>query len=285
MRREAAHRPRKRFSQHFLTPQWAQRVVAVIAPAPGDVFLEIGPGTGALTSPLAATGVPVVAIEIDRDLAAELAARLPRNVTIVTGDVLKTDVTSLVTGLAPTGPPAAMAASPKRRYRVVGNLPYHVTSPILFHLIELWRRDRLFADATLMVQREVAERLAARPGTKAWGALSIHAQMHADTAVLLTLPPGAFRPAPKVHSAVVRFTFREPRVRLADEPLFDAMVRALFSQRRKTLTNALKAFDPRGPAAVGAAGLDGRRRPETLTLEELGALAGALAAAKRPVVL
>ena len=139
-------------------------------------------------------------------------------------------------------------------------------------------------DATLMVQREVADRLEAVPGTGDYGVLSISVQLHADVRRLLTLPPGAFRPAPKVHSAVVRLTFRAPTVAIGDEGQFEAMVRSMFTQRRKTLANALAAFaEGRGQRAADvlrAAGIDPRRRPETLTLEELALLAARFAAAR-----
>src|SRR5688572_26485975 len=123
-------RSRKRFGQHFLAPPWARKVVAAISPAPGDVFLEIGPGTGALTLPLAETGVPFLAIDIDRDLVKDLAARVPPNVTLISADVLQTNVMSLLRGIAPQGPPVAgSAASQDRRFRVAGNLPYNVATP------------------------------------------------------------------------------------------------------------------------------------------------------------
>jgi 16S rRNA (adenine1518-N6/adenine1519-N6)-dimethyltransferase len=280
------HRPRKRFGQHFLLPAWAERVVRAIAPTPGDVFIEIGPGTGALTLPLSATGVPVLAVEIDRDLASALAARAPGNVTLVSGDVLETDVLGLVAGLEPTHPPDhPNVLGPPRRVRVVGNLPYNLSSPILFFLIDLYRRHGTLADATLMVQREVAERLVAEPGTKAYGVLTVSAHLHTRIHRLLDLPPGAFRPVPKVRSAVIRLDFVAPLARVTDERFFDRMLRALFAGRRKMLANAAKALATDGPAIVQAAGLDGRRRPETLQVTEFVRLAEAFAARGRPPVL
>jgi 16S rRNA (adenine1518-N6/adenine1519-N6)-dimethyltransferase len=275
-RRPQAERPalprRRRFGQHFLSPEWAQKVVRGIAPAPGDAFLEIGPGTGALTLPLAASGAPILAVEIDRDLAAHLATRVPANVTLMTADFLQQDVIPFLTGLEPQRPPGS-ATRVARRVRIVGNLPYNLSSPILFRLIDLYRQHGLFADATLMVQREVAERLAARPGTKAYGTLTVSAQVHTRITPLLQLPPGAFRPAPRVHSTVVRLEFGPPSVRILDEALFDRLVRALFGARRKMLGNALKQFDPRGADVLARSGLDGRRRPETLEVAEFGRLA------------
>jgi 16S rRNA (adenine1518-N6/adenine1519-N6)-dimethyltransferase len=267
------HRPRKRFGQHFLAPEWANKVVHAIEPSALDMFLEIGPGAGALTLPLAATGLPILGVEIDRDLAAGLAARVPPNVTLMTADIMKTDVVPFLTGLEPQRPAADRQAVRPRRVRAVGNLPYNLSSPILFRLIDLNRRHAVFADATLMVQREVADRLVAKPGTKAYGVMSVSVQMHAQVTRVLDLPPGAFRPAPKVHSTVVRLEFGPPAANVGDEKLFDRLVRALFSARRKTLSNALKQFDRRGPDVLDRSGFDGRRRPETLQVTEFARLA------------
>jgi 16S rRNA (adenine1518-N6/adenine1519-N6)-dimethyltransferase len=160
--------------------------------------------------------------------------------------------------------------------RVAGNLPYNVSSPILFRLVDVHRREGLLKDATLMVQREVAARIAAPPGGREYGVLSILVQLHADARVVLTLPPGAFRPQPKVHSAVVRLRFRPPAVALADEEAFEAMVRSMFTQRRKTLANALRPYAASvggdAGAALAAAGIVPQRRPETLQLPELARL-------------
>jgi len=281
------HRPRRRFSQHFLLPAWADKVVKAIDAQPGDVFLEIGPGKGALTLPLADSGLPILAVEIDRDLASDLAAVVPSNVTLLTGDALKLDVTPYLTGLEPQRALDAQASGspPRRRFRVVGNLPYQISSPILFHLIHLHRTQRLFTDATIMVQREVADRLTARPRTRDYGVLSIDAQMHARITRLLELPPGAFRPPPKVRSTVIRLVFGDPAARVSDEKLFHALVRAMFSQRRKTLQNALKPFDQTAPAVLALAGIDGQRRPETLDVTEIAKLADLFATVRRPPVL
>ena len=278
-------RPRKRFGQHFLSSEWAQKVVNAIAPQRGDVFLEIGPGTGALTMPLAESGAPILAVEIDRDLAADLATRVPANVTLMTADFLASDVLPFLSGLDPQRPAQSGGGSQPRRLRVVGNLPYNLSSPIIFRLIDLYRRHGAFTDATLMVQREVADRLAARPGTKAYGVLTVSVQLHTRVSLVLDLPPGAFRPAPRVRSSVVRLEFGPPSARIPDEPLFDRMVRGLFSARRKMLANALKQFDPRGQAVLTASGLDGRRRPETLQVTELARLAELFASTDRPPVL
>ena len=265
-------RARKRFGQHFLEPAWADKLIAAIEPGAGDRFLEIGPGPGALTLRLAPRVAHLTAVELDRDMAAALAPRLPPNVDLIEADFLQVDLSPLF-GAGPL--------------RVAGNLPYNVASPIVFRLLETARRahDRgsssPISDATIMVQREVADRIQAAPGTGDYGVLSIGVQLHADVRRLLTLPPGAFRPQPRVHSAVVRLAFRPPPVTIRDHAVFEAMVRSMFTQRRKKLVNALAAFaEARGgeaAAVLEAAGIDPGRRPETLQLTELARLADRLA--------
>ena len=263
-------RARKRFGQNFLVPVWADKVVAAIAPAATDVFLEIGPGPGALTRPLAARAKEVIAFEIDRDLVDVLTRSTPPNVTVQSGDFLHVTARQLSTENW------ALRTAP---LRVAGNLPYNVASPIMFKLVELHDAGIPLADATLMLQREVADRLTAVPGTKDYGVLTILIGHHASAERLLALPPGAFRPVPKVRSALVRLRFHAPEPPARDEALFAAMVQALFTRRRKTLVNALLAFAGTGripPArALTTAGLDGRRRPETLTIAELVRLSDA----------
>jgi 16S rRNA (adenine1518-N6/adenine1519-N6)-dimethyltransferase len=260
-------RARKRFGQHFLQPAWADKLVEAIEPRPSDRFLEIGPGPGALTLRLAPRVAHLTAIEIDRDLAGALRSQLPENVELVEADFLALDLRAVLDG---------------RPARVAGNLPYNISSPILFRLIEAARTSpELLRDATLMVQREVADRLAAAPGTRDYGVLSVSTQLHADVRRVMTLPPGAFRPPPKVHSAVVRLRFRPAPVALADPAVFEAMVRSMFTLRRKTLANALQPYAvSRGTTAAGvlaAAGIEPVRRPETLALPELARLADILA--------
>lgn len=246
-------------------------MVRTIDVQPQDVLLEIGPGAGAITLPLAETGAPILAVEIDRDLARELANQVPANVSLITADFLKTDVLSYLTALQPNRPPGSPADAP-RRFRVVGNLPYNLSSPILFRLIDLSRQHGVFTDATLMVQREVADRLVAKPGKKDYGVLSIFAQIHADIDRRLDVPPTAFTPPPKVRSSVIRMTFRRSPVRIVDEALFERLVKGAFSQRRKTLSNALKPLEPTAPAVLALAGIDGKRRPETLSLDDFARL-------------
>jgi 16S rRNA (adenine1518-N6/adenine1519-N6)-dimethyltransferase len=283
-----APRARRRFGQHFLAPAWARRIVQAVDPQPGDVFLEIGPGRGALTLPLAASGAPILAVEIDRDLVAQLAEQVPRNVTVMTGDVLETDVLPVLRGLEPQHPPdaARLSGGPqRRRYRIVGNLPYNIASPILFRMLEWHQRERLFADAVVMLQKEMADRLVAKPGTKDYGILTVLFSRHATITRLFDLPPGAFSPAPKVHSTVLRLAFGPPAVKVVDDALFERMVRTMFGKRRKTLVNALRDFDRTAPAVVALAGLDARRRPETLDLQELARLADLFSSVHRPPVV
>jgi len=268
-------RARRRFGQHFLEPAWVQKLVAASGIGPEDSVLEIGPGRGAITQPLAARAKRLLAVEVDRDLAHELEhAGLP-NVTVITSDVLSVDlVPSLTTWLgAPPGP--------SHPVRVVGNLPYNISSPILFALLRLASATNGLTDALLMLQKEVADRLVAKPGTGEYGVLTVLTRVHADVTRVLALPPGAFRPPPKVQSSVVRISFRPPSVEIASEDLFVQMVRTMFTQRRKTLANALKPFaTDRGLAAevpLRAVGIDPKRRPETLALEEMAALSNAFA--------
>jgi 16S rRNA (adenine1518-N6/adenine1519-N6)-dimethyltransferase len=253
---------KKRYGQHFLEPAWADKLIAAIDPQPDDRFLEIGPGPGALTLRLAPRVDQLTAVELDPAMVRSLESRLPGNVTLLQGDFLNFDLSSLESTIP---------------LRVAGNLPYNVSSPILFTLIDAHRRRHALRDATVMVQREVAERILAPPGGREYGVLSILIQLHADVRLLLSLPPGAFRPPPRVRSSVIHLRFRPPAVALADEPAFAAMVRSMFTQRRKTLSNALRPYaDSRGQSATDAltaASIDPRRRPETLQLIELARLA------------
>ena len=274
---------RKRFGQHFLEPAWVAKLIEAIAPGAGEPFVEIGPGRGAITWPLVERSGRVLAIEVDRDLVAALRSRDSAGLTVIQGDVLDADLPALV---EPWQQAPMDAAHP---VRLVGNLPYNISSPILFKLLQTAARTHGLVDASLMLQREVADRLRARPGTKEYGVLTVLTALHADVVPLLSLPPGAFRPPPKVSSAVVRLIFRPPTVALSDEAIFTRMVRTMFTQRRKTTANALKPFaEPlgvRSTEALEAAGLDGRRRPETLQLVELARLADVFASAADRAVL
>ena len=266
---------RKRFGQHFLEAAWVAKVVACIGPAPGELFLEIGAGAGQLTLPLAAAGAEVVAVEKDRRLAAHLRAIVPASVRVVTGDVLDQDLARLVDE-AGSGRPTGTA-------RVAGNLPYNLSTPILRRLTNTQHRHGCFADATLMLQREVADRVVGQPGSRDYGPLAILTGTAAQAERVLTLPPGAFRPPPRVRSAVVALRFRPSPAPVANRELFEQLVRTLFSHRRKTVLNAL------GPLArdvsrvsprelLERAGVASDRRPATLDPTELARLADALAA-------
>jgi 16S rRNA (adenine1518-N6/adenine1519-N6)-dimethyltransferase len=262
-------RARKRFGQHFLESAWVSKLIAAIRPAPNELFVEIGPGTGQLTLPLAASGARVLAIEVDRDLSADLRRHAPSNVQIITGDILSQDLAGLVA--------AAAAPDASRPVRVVANLPYNLSSPILFQILETQRTSQCFRDATLMMQREVADRVISSPGSRTYGPLAILTRLAADAQRVFSLPPGAFRPPPRVRSAVVSLSFRPQQVTIANLDLFERMVRSLFTLRRKTMLNALgpvasalSALTPR--ELLDRAGLDSQRRPETLDLEELATL-------------
>jgi 16S rRNA (adenine1518-N6/adenine1519-N6)-dimethyltransferase len=266
-RRSALPRPRKRFGQHFLEPAWVAKLIDALNPAPTDSFLEIGPGRGALTMPLAPNVGRLLAIEIDRDLAAMLSAQVPSHVRIVTADFLKVDLDTVL-------------RDEPRPMRVVGNLPYNVSSPILFKLLSGADEGRVFRDATLMLQKEVADRLVASPGTADYGSLAIQVALLAGVERLLTLPPGAFRPSPKVTSAVVRLTFHPRSADVGDPTVFERIVRGLFQQRRKTILNALKpvaeGFGRSAASIVERAGVDPSRRPETLTVDDIARLSRAV---------
>src|SRR5688572_491883 len=267
-------KPRKRFAQHFLEAAWVTKLVAAAAITADDSVVEIGPGRGAITRPLAEQCKQLLAIEVDRDLAADLEANKPPNVTVVTGDVLSVDLVPILTEWLGEPP------GPSNQFRVVGNLPYNISSPILFRLIELAGRTGGVQDALLMLQKEVADRLVASVGTGDYGVLTVLTTLHADVKRVLSLPPGAFRPPPKVHSAVVRLAFRPPKVQIDDPDAFVRMVRTTFTQRRKTVGNALKAFASEtgkdGGAALRQVGIDPKRRPETLLLAEFAAVSNAL---------
>jgi 16S rRNA (adenine1518-N6/adenine1519-N6)-dimethyltransferase len=261
-------RARKQFGQHFLEPAWVEKVIKAIAPRADETFIEIGPGTGALTRPLAALARAVTAFEIDRDLASQLQATAPPNVRVVEGDFLTTDLSDF-------------RLHTSDFLRVAGNLPYNVASPILFKLVALRAAGVPLADATVMLQREVADRLVAGPGSREYGVLSILIGHSASVETILKLPAGAFRPPPKVLSALVRLQFHAPDPPARDEAAFAGLVQAVFTRRRKTLANALLAFPPAVAATparmVRDAGIDGGRRPETLSIPEFVRLADTLA--------
>jgi 16S rRNA (adenine1518-N6/adenine1519-N6)-dimethyltransferase len=260
---------RKRFGQHFLEPAWVTKLITAIAPQSEDHFIEIGPGRGAISVPLAARVKSLIVVEVDRDLAAALVARGLPNVTVVTEDVLDVDLEALARRdhLAPS-------------HRIAGNLPYNISSPILFKLLKA-SASGLFKDAHLMLQKEVADRLIAQPGTGDYGVLTLSTMIRADVSRVLSLPPGAFRPAPQVHSAVVRLDFRPPPPEVDNPDMVVEIVRSVFTQRRKTMANALAPFaTSRGQSArevLARAGIDPQARPEVLTLLDYARLSRACA--------
>jgi 16S rRNA (adenine1518-N6/adenine1519-N6)-dimethyltransferase len=249
-------RPRKRFGQHFLTDRhYLGRIVAAIDARPGDAMVEIGPGTGLLTEELARRLDRLHVVEIDRDLAAGLRERFPpERVLVHEADALEFDFARL---------PAPL--------RVVGNLPYNVSTPLLFRVAEI--ADRV-CDCVFLLQREVVDRMVAAPASADYGRLSVMLQYRFAMAKALDVPPGAFTPPPKVDSAVVRMRpLGSDRPRAGDDTLFAAIVAAAFSQRRKTLRNAARGKVPE--EAFARAGIDPGRRGETLSVAEFIALADA----------
>jgi len=251
-------RPKKRFGQHFLTDRhYLGRIVAAIDPRQGQPMVEIGPGSGLMTAELAPRVGRLHVVEIDRDLAAGLRARFPaEQVAVHEADALEFDFASLPSPL-----------------RVVGNLPYNVSSPILFRMAEIAGR---LADCVFMLQREVVDRMVAAPDTPDYGRLSVMLQYRFAMGMAFKVPPGAFTPPPKVDSAVVRMApLPAGRLRARDEARFADVVAAAFGQRRKTLRNATRALVP--AEAFEKVGIDPGRRGETLSVEEFVRLSDATA--------
>ena len=251
------HAAKKRFGQNFLhEPQVIERIVRSINPQPGEVLVEIGPGLGALTVPLLRRHGSLHVVEIDRDVVPHLqqaCAGLP-GLQLHLADALKFDYAGL--------------AAPGQALRLAGNLPYNISTPLLFHLLRFAPQVR---DMHFMLQKEVVDRLTAEPDTDDYGRLTVTVAARAQADYLFTVGPGAFRPAPKVDSAVVRLTPRPAPFAIDDLDAYDRLVTAAFSQRRKTLGNALKQLLP--AAQIEATGIDPRRRGETLTPAQFALLA------------
>lgn len=248
----------RRLGQHFLRSSSVGRLVRVIDPRPDQTFLEIGPGAGALTLPLAALARRVVGVELDAALAARLRERAPANVEVVQADALTVDLGALI----PAGA------------RVVGNLPYYISSPLLRRFLAL--RGRV-ADVHVMVQEEVARRVAAPPGSKAYGILSVLLGLWADLDVPLRFPPGAFEPPPRVRSALLRARFlSHPRAEVPDSAAFVRLVETAFARRRRTLENNLKDSYPNLKEYLRLLNIAGTRRAETLSVVEFARLSAAL---------
>jgi len=260
---ELGVRPHKQFGQHFLIdPTVIDRMIAAARISPHDTILEIGPGLGVLSDQLAELAARLYLVEVDRMLANRLCARFARNerVHVIAADFLSLDLP---------------VAFPEPAIHVVASLPYNVATPILFRLLE---HRRQFPEVTVMIQKEVAERLTAVPGTKAYGVPSVLTQLYATVETICTVGPRSFFPAPKVESQVIRLVFQEtPRVAVREEKAFQRVVKAAFAQRRKTLRNTLKAAGYQNLEAVERnIGIDVQRRGETLSLEEFAALANEL---------
>ncbi len=257
--------------QHFLRDDGiARRIVELVAPTSRDLVVEIGPGRGALTEHLAPSCRRLLALEVDTGLAARLRERFGASphVEILEADARSFDYARLRDRLP----------DPGSRVLVVGNLPYSVGKPILMALVEA---GRAVDEMGLMLQKEVAERLAAPPGNKIYGSLSVLTQIACEVSLAFTVPPGAFSPPPQVDSAVIHLRARAaPPVPIADPKRFNAVVRAAFGQRRKNLANALSAglglSVDRARATVAGAGIDSGRRAETLSLAEFARLADVL---------
>lgn len=244
-------RPKKSFGQHFLhEKRYIERIVSAVSPRANDFVVEIGPGEGALTLPLLAVAHRLTAIELDTDLIPDLQARAAGvgELNIIHADVLKVDFSALA------------RQHGVERLRLAGNLPYYISSPILFHCVD---HAAAIQDMHFMLQKEVVDRMAAEPGSKVYGRLSVMLQLACRVEPLFTVPPGAFRPPPKVDSAVVRLLPLPAEQRHdADPERLYAIVKAAFAQRRKTLGNALKQL--LGSDAIRHADVDPKARAETL---------------------
>ncbi|MFQ5642536.1 MAG: 16S rRNA (adenine(1518)-N(6)/adenine(1519)-N(6))-dimethyltransferase RsmA [Thiogranum sp.] len=255
------HQARKRFGQNFLhDPAIIERIVRAVHPQPGQRLVEIGPGKGAITLPLLAACKHLDVIELDRDLVQPLAekARGLGELVIHQQDALRFDFAALADG---------------ERVRTVGNLPYNISTPLLFHLIA---QSDSIQDMHFMLQQEVVDRMAAAPGNRDYGRLSIMIQYRCRVEPLFGVGPGAFQPAPRVNSAFVRLTpWQQPPVSVQDTGCLAILVRQAFSQRRKTLRNTLKGL--LSEQAILATGTDPSARPETVSLEQYAALANRLA--------
>jgi 16S rRNA (adenine1518-N6/adenine1519-N6)-dimethyltransferase len=253
--------PKKHLGQHFLHERGIiSKIVQAVDPQPGDRLVEIGPGQGAITFPLLDRHGELTVIEFDRDLIFPLteAARAHGTLEVIHRDVLTVDFTALARGGGPL--------------RLVGNLPYNLSSPILFHALD---HAEAIRDMHFMLQKEVVDRMAAGPGSKVYGRLSVMLQAYCDVIPLFDVPPGAFRPPPKVDSAVVRMLPRAPdSIGIADPLRFAAVVRDAFGQRRKTLRNALSQICD--AAAIEAAGIRPDARAEQIEVADFVRLANSL---------
>lgn len=258
-----SHRPRKRFGQNFLQDQNVlDRIMAAASLQDSDRILEIGPGPGALTDRLLATGLPVLAVEIDRDLGAALRERHVNNLEVVVGDVLRLNWAELL-----CHPP----------YKLVANLPYNISSQILFRVLDY---RHLFSGLVLMFQKEVGDRLVAEAATRSYGILSVLMQTWFRIEKIIKVSPQSFYPPPKVDSLVLKLEpLPEPAVKVVDEDLYKKLIKGAFAQRRKTLRNSLAGSGwnvENIDAACDESGIDPKRRGETLSLVEFASFANFL---------
>jgi 16S rRNA (adenine1518-N6/adenine1519-N6)-dimethyltransferase len=246
----------KKFGQHFLSDRTTlESIASAVAPGPGDTIVEIGPGRGVLTDILAQFPNELIAIEIDHLLSEQLRQRYADNprVTILEKDVLVVEAGSLVSDA----------------FVLVGNVPYYITTPILFHVL----RAPFPRHIVFLVQREVADRITAGPGSKEYGALSVNVQAVANAEIIRHVPPGAFKPPPKVDSAVIRIVPRsDPLITPEEVDPFRRFVQALFGQRRKQLGGTLKSMNDRSGEILNELGIDPRARAETLSPDRLVSL-------------
>jgi 16S rRNA (adenine1518-N6/adenine1519-N6)-dimethyltransferase len=258
IKKQTGHQARKRFGQNFLQDQGIiDDILAAISPLEDDHMVEIGPGQGAITAPLVDSGAKVDVVELDRDLIPILERKFTgkSNLTIHAADALNFDFTSLVSNGEPL--------------RVIGNLPYNITTPLLFHLLD---QAEHISDMCFMLQKEVVERICAQPGTKSYGRLSIMIQYFCEAELLFIVPPEAFDPIPKVDSAIIYLRpLANPRGGEIDVVALNKLVTAAFSQRRKTLSNTLKNIV--SSEQILAVGLQPEQRAETVTVEQFVALA------------
>ena len=273
-------RAKRRLGQNFLVDRhYQERIIKAVSPQRHETIIEIGPGRGALTEHLAESNARLLALELDRELIPDLTAHFSvyPNVRIIEADALAVDYTQLI--------------SPATTARVVANLPYYISTPLVQKLIDC---RQTISEMTLMLQREVVDRISAQPGGKDYGYLSVIVQLACEVSRLFDVPPGAFRPAPQVYSSVVRLRRRtQPLAPVNDEALFHVLSQVLFAQRRKTIQNNLRAgwtrlglSDARQiDTALLDVQLDPRRRAETLAIEELAALSERIRnLEKRPLV-
>lgn len=271
-------RAKRSLGQNFLVaPSYQERIIHAVAPQPDEMIIEIGPGHGALTERLVDSGARVIAIELDRELIPELSSRFGsrENFHLIEADALIIDYTQLI--------------APAQTARVVANLPYYIATPILQRLIDA--RD-VIREMTLMLQREVVDRITASPGGKEYGYLSVFVQFYCEVVKLFDVPPGAFWPVPKVYSSVIRLRSRALlAVTDNDEALFVTLAQVMFARRRKTLLNNLRAGAKHLGitdvnllhTVLGASRIDPQRRAETLEVGEIVRLAEQLSNVKREI--